>query len=103
MIKAGGKRVRHRSPHPLGEELRGVTLVSGGRGAFILVAPEHPSGAERWISAEAQVALIRAAARLGFGDECEGWYAVARAVDNGALADLLSEAVEETERDGARG
>lgn len=85
-------------PMPLSEELRGLHLGSGGRGAFLLYAKEHPDGVMRWISNEAVNALIRAASRLGFGDEQEGWYVVARALHAGALGDLISEAVEEAER-----
>lgn len=84
-------------PLPLGEELRGLHLGSGGRGAFVLYTKDHPDSVMRWISNDAVCALIRAAARLGYGDEQEGWYVVARALHAGALGELISEAVEEVE------
>lgn len=99
----GVKKARGRAkpvmprPMPLGDELRGLTLGSGGRGAFVLYTKDHPGSIMRWISNDAVCALIRAASRLGYGDEQEGWYVVARALHAGALGELISEAVEEVE------
>lgn len=85
----------------LSEELRGIYLGGGGWGSLIVLRSERRwanSRVGRWISNEASLALTRAAARLGFGHELvDGWMAVVRAIEAGALPDLLSEAIEETE------
>lgn len=72
-------------------ELRRMRLVTGGRGVFILVAHWHflPS-------TEAAKALERAAGRLGFG---ANWKGVTKALSHWALGDVLSEAIEEQERE----
>jgi len=76
----------------VGAELRGIRLIAGGRGVIIVA---RSSG--RWLSTKAYAALERAAERLGYAGRGGPWSAVVRAVDDWALDDVISEAVEEQE------
>lgn len=89
-------RVEHGLRSPVSRELASLVVVPAGRGVIGLATPVRGAGLV-WVSHPAVNALVRAAARLGFRDEGEGWYCVADALVRGALPDLLSEAIEEQE------
>jgi len=77
--------------NPISLELADVSVISGGRGVMILAS----LGGAQWLSEAAALALIDAAHNLGF--ERFGWNAVVDAVVQGALQDLLSDAIEQLE------
>ncbi len=77
----------------VGRELRGLRLVTGGQGVVCLT---RRGG--QLMSTAAYDALERAALRLGYARRRGGaWSAVVRALDDWALDDVISEAVEEQE------
>lgn len=78
----------------VGRELRGVRLMTGGRGVIILTTRRG-----RLLSGKACAALERGALRLGYAGrgKHDEWTAVVRAVDDNALDEVLSEAIEEQE------
>jgi hypothetical protein len=84
------KRTRNR----LSEELRTLRIGPGGRGCFIVLAPNVRGGFIEWVSPAAWAALERAAERIGFEGEGLG---VVDAIVAGCWVDLLSEAIEEAE------
>jgi hypothetical protein len=100
---AGPRRPRAKRrarDYALSEELRAARLTGGGDGCLLVVTSRGREGyAEEWLSPEAIAALIRGAARLGYRGGFESWLGVVEAIALGGFADLLSEAIEETETD----
>lgn len=90
-------RVAHRLRSPVSRELAGLSLWSGGHGAFIVAAHDRRGDDGHWVSHAACDALVRASARLAFGEEYQGWFIVVAALAAGCLVDLQSEAIEEQE------
>jgi hypothetical protein len=80
--------------YAVGRELRGVRLMTGGPGVIILTTRRG-----RLLSGGACRALERAALRLGYRarGKHDWWTAVVRAVDDNALDEVLTEAIEEQE------
>lgn len=75
-------------------ELRRLRFVTGGRGIFMLCEVGRGARMRLLPTSEACGALERAAGRLGFGNH---WKGVTRALQQWALPDVLSEAIEEQE------